>query len=60
MYDDYSQIYTDFGLKSEQKVYERVLFVTSIANDHIQNQQPSASAAKTLDRHGYFMFDFSC
>lgn len=39
MTDDYSQIFNDFGLNSEQKVRERVLFVNSISNDFICNQR---------------------
>ena len=39
MNDDYSQIFIDFGLNSEQKVSEKVLFVNSIASDFICNQR---------------------
>ena len=37
MTDDYSQIFIDFGLNSEQKVKDKVLFVSSIASDFICN-----------------------
>ena len=35
--DDYSQIFLDFGLNSEKKVCEKVLFVISLANDFVSN-----------------------
>ena len=37
MTDDYSQIFIDFGLDSESKVKERVLFVNSIDSDFLNN-----------------------
>ena len=37
MTDDYSQIFIDFGLNSEQKVKEKVLFVNSISSEFICN-----------------------
>ena len=39
MTDDYSQIFIDFGLDSENKVKERVLFVNSIDNDFLCNSR---------------------
>lgn len=44
MTDDYSQIFMDFGLNSEHKVKERVLFVNSISSDFICNQRLPACA----------------
>jgi len=37
MTDDYSQIFMDFGLNSEQKVKDKVLFINSIESDFICN-----------------------
>ena len=39
MTDDYSQIFIDFGLNSEQKVQDKVLFVSSLASDFVCNQR---------------------
>ena len=58
MFDDYSQIFLDFGMNSEKKVAEKVLFVNSLANDFLTNQIPTQ--ASDMDSQGYFMFDFSC
>ena len=43
MTDDYSQIFIDFGLNSEQKVKEKVLFVNSISSEFICNQRLPAT-----------------
>ena len=43
MTDDYSQIFADFGLNSETKVKEKVLFINSISNDFICNQRLPAN-----------------
>ena len=43
MTEDYSQIFIDFGLNSEHKIKEKVLFVTSIESDFICNQRLPAS-----------------
>ncbi len=62
MCDDYAQIFVDFGMNSEKKVCEKVLFVNSIANDFVSNQ-PGANgrkATKDIDNKGFFMFDLSC
>ena len=61
MCDDYSQIFVDFGMNSEKKVCEKVLFVNSIANDFVTNNSAnSRRASKEIDNKGYFMFDLSC
>ena len=60
MYDDYSQIFIDFGMNSEKKVKEKVLFVAALNNDFLSNQLPNASQPTDIDPYGYFMFDFSC
>ena len=39
--DDYSQIFIDFGLNSEKKIRERVLFVQSINNDYVPGLIPN-------------------
>ena len=56
--DDYSQIFIDFGLNSEKKIRQKVLFVQPINNDYV----PGMMLSKTsdIDDKGYFMFDFSC
>lgn len=59
--DDYSQIFLDFGLNSEKKVCEKVLFVISLANDFVSNQQTTSRKPNNdLDEKGFFMFDLSC
>ena len=60
MYDDYSQIFIDFGMNSEKKVREKVLFVSALNNDFLSNQVPHAGQSADIDPYGYFMFDFSC
>ena len=61
MCDDYSQIFVDFGMNSEKKVCEKVLFVNSIANDFVSNIPSNGrKATKEIDSLGYFMFDMSC
>ena len=62
MCDDYSQIFVDFGMNSEKKVCEKVLFVNSIANDFVSNNPTkfNKEATKDIDNKGYFMFDMSC
>ena len=61
MCDDYAQIFVDFGMNSEKKVCEKVLFVNSISNDFVSNFPVSTNkASKDIDSHGYFMFDLSC
>jgi hypothetical protein len=50
MWEDYQQIYVDFGVNSEQKIKNRVLFLHSLANLDL----------KIPDAHGHFLFDFSC
>jgi len=44
MTDDYSQIFMDFGLNSEQKITEKVLFVNSIESEFFCNQRLPACA----------------
>ena len=61
MCDDYSQIFVDFGMNSEKKVCEKVLFVNSIANDFVSNNPTNGrKATKDIDDKGFFMFDLSC
>ena len=61
MYDDYSQIFIDFGMNSEKKVKEKVLFVSALNNDFITNHLPNTGQLSSdIDPYGYFMFDFSC
>ena len=61
MCDDYSQIFLDFGLNSEKKVCEKVLFVNSLANDFVSNNQTTSKKPNPdIDEKGYFMFDLSC
>ena len=47
MWDDYQQIYNDFGVNNEQKIKSRVLFVNCLANHDTLNcnegQQNSSS-----------------
>lgn len=50
MWEDYQQIYVDFGVNSEQKIKNRVLFLHALANLDL----------KIPDVHGHFLFDFSC
>ena len=56
--DVYSQIFIDFGLNSEKKIREKVLFVQPINNDYVSGMMPSRTS--DIDDKGYFMFDFSC
>jgi len=58
--DDYSQIFIDFGLNSEKKIRERVLFIQSINNDNVPGLVPCAQKISEIDPLGYFMFDMSC
>ena len=60
MYDDYSQIFIDFGMNSEKKVKEKVLFVSALNNDFLSNQMPNTGHSTDIDPYGYFMFDLSC
>ena len=61
MCDDYAQIFVDFGMNSEKKVCEKVLFVNSIGNDFVSNFPTTThKAAKEIDNKGFFMFDLSC
>lgn len=58
--DDYSQVFIDFGLNSEKKIRERVLFISAIANDNVPGLVPSQQKLFDIDPLGYFMFDMSC
>ena len=61
MCDDYAQIFVDFGMNSEKKVCEKVLFVNSIGNDFVSNFPTNGrKASKDIDSKGFFMFDMSC
>ena len=59
MWDDYQQIYNDFGVNSEQKIKNRVLFVNCLANHDTLNCNEGQQSSSN-DQTGYFLFDFSC
>lgn len=60
-WDDYQQIYVDFGVNSEAKIKNRVLFIQSVANQDLMNTNTTpADCIKHPDPQGYFLFDFSC
>lgn len=52
IWEDYKQIYLDFGLKSENSVRDRVLFVNSFDGDFNAKHEEMR-----LDNQGYFLLD---
>lgn len=52
IWEDYKQIYLDFGLKQETQVRDRVLFVNSFDCDFNAKQEEMR-----LDNQGYFLLD---
>jgi len=47
--DDYSQIFIDFGLNSEKKIRERVLFVQQIRSGDVPGMIPSMQRPSDID-----------
>jgi len=52
IWEDYKQIYLDFGLNTDSKIRDRVLFVNTIDIDF----NPRLEEIK-FDPIGYFLFD---
>ena len=52
IWEDYKQIYLDFGLTSDKKIRDKVLFVNSFDSDYNARQEDTG-----FDSKGYFLLD---
>jgi len=52
IWEDYKQIYLDFGLNNDKQVRDRVLFVNSFDSDYNAKQEEIK-----IDPVGYFLID---
>lgn len=59
MWEDYTQVFIDFGVNSNSKIKSRVLFVIGLANQDLIIGA-NAENSRHPDSYGYFLFDFSC
>lgn len=58
LWDDYQHIFIDFGVNSDAKIKQKVLFVQSLNNQDLVHSNQTAE--KLPDQNGHFLFDFSC